>query len=93
LASSPEGDIVSSSSTMQPADDFQLDAFTLAKQALSASRQAAAAAKELKLIKVVDNDDDDSLPLRLVSSSFVANFGILDLAFYLFIGYYVENNA
>jgi hypothetical protein len=67
LASSPEGDIVSSSSTMQPADDFQLDALTLAKQALSASRQAAAMADELKLIKVVDNDDD-SLPLRLVLS-------------------------
>ncbi|WJX84639.1 hypothetical protein P8452_67190 [Trifolium repens] len=73
LASSPEGDIVSSSSTMQPADDFQLDAFTLAKQALSASRQAAAAAKELKLIKVVDNDDDDSLPLSLDNSSLGKN--------------------
>jgi hypothetical protein len=44
-----------------------LDALTLAKQALSASRQAAAVAEALKLIKVVDNDDD-SLPLGLVLS-------------------------
>ncbi|GAU20310.1 hypothetical protein TSUD_337910 [Trifolium subterraneum] len=72
LAYSPEGDFVSSSSssssTMQPADDFQLDALTLAKQALSASIQAAEAAEELKLIKVVD-DDDNSLPLGLDVSS------------------------
>ncbi|MCI09540.1 RNA polymerase sigma factor sigF chloroplastic-like, partial [Trifolium medium] len=65
LAYSPEGDFVSSSSTMQPADDFQFNALTLAKQALSASRQAAVVAEELKLIKVVDNDDN-SLPLGLV---------------------------
>ncbi|XP_045798734.1 RNA polymerase sigma factor sigF, chloroplastic-like isoform X2 [Trifolium pratense] len=64
LAYSPEGDFVSSSSTMQPADDFQLDALALAKQALSASRQATAVAEELELIKVVDNDVD-SLPLGL----------------------------
>jgi hypothetical protein len=44
-----------------------LDALTLAKQALSASRQAAAVAEALILIKVVDNDDD-SLPLGLVLS-------------------------
>jgi hypothetical protein len=81
LASSPEGDIVSSSSTMQPADDFQLDALTLAKQALSASRQAAAMADELKLIKVVDNDDD-SLPLRLVLSLWLTLASLI----WLFIG-------
>lgn len=48
---------------MLPADGFQWDALTLAKQALSASKQAAAVAQELKLVKI---DDDDSLPLGLV---------------------------
>lgn len=64
MASSPEEDLVSSSSTMQPVDDFQWSALSLAKQALSASKQAAAVAEELKLIKVDDNND--SSPLRLV---------------------------
>jgi len=67
LASSPEEDFVSSSSsTMLPAYGFQWDALTLAKQALSASKQAAAVAEELKLVKIDDDNDDDSLPLGLV---------------------------
>lgn len=74
LASSPEEDFVSSSSssssTMLPADGFQWDALTLAKQALSASKQAAAVAQELKLVKI---DDDDSLPLGLADSSLGKN--------------------
>ncbi|CAK8543875.1 unnamed protein product [Lathyrus sativus] len=60
LASSPEEDFVSSSSTMQSADDFQWRALSLAKQALSASKQAAAVADELELIKL-DYDNDSSL--------------------------------
>lgn len=51
---------------MLPADGFQWDALTLAKQALSASKQAAAVAEELKLVKIDDDNDDDSLPLGLV---------------------------
>ncbi|KAI5425854.1 hypothetical protein KIW84_031616 [Lathyrus oleraceus] len=71
LASSPEEDLVSSSSTMQPVDDFQWSALSLAKQALSASKQAAAVAEELKLIKVDDNND--SSPLSLADSSIGMN--------------------
>lgn len=74
LASSPEEDFVSSSSsTMLPADGFQWDALTLAKQALSASKQAAAVAEELKLVKIDDDNDDDSLPLGLADSSLGKN--------------------
>jgi len=51
---------------MLPAEGFQWDALTLARQALSASKQAAAVAEELKLVKVDDDTDNDSLPLGLV---------------------------
>jgi len=51
---------------MLPVDGFQGDALTLAKQALSASKQAAAVAEELKLVKIDDDNDDDSLSLGLV---------------------------
>ncbi|XP_027188744.1 RNA polymerase sigma factor sigF, chloroplastic-like isoform X2 [Cicer arietinum] len=68
LASSATEDFGTSSSTTQPADGFQWNALSLAKQALSASKQAAAAAEELKLIEVDDNSDDP-LPLGLASTS------------------------
>ncbi|CAI8614627.1 unnamed protein product [Vicia faba] len=75
LASSTEEDFVfsssSSSSTMQPADDFQWNALSLAKQALSASKQAAVVAEELKLIKI--DDGNDSSPLGLADSSIGKN--------------------
>ncbi|XP_058749270.1 RNA polymerase sigma factor sigF, chloroplastic [Vicia villosa] len=42
-------------------DDFQWSALSLAKQALSASKQAAAVAEELKLVKIDDDSLADSL--------------------------------
>ena len=58
---------------MQPVDDFQCNALTLAKQALSASKQAAAVADKWKLISVNDDNSNDSLPLGLADSSIGMN--------------------
>lgn len=88
LASSPTGE-TAASSTMQPiavdsempADGLQWNAVSLAKQALSASKQAAAVAEELKLIKA---DDDDPLPLGLVLSLWLTMTSLI--WFFLFIG-------
>lgn len=68
LASSPTEEIPASSAMQpvasdRPADGSQRNALSLAKEALLASKQAAAAAEELKLIIA---GDDDQLPLGLV---------------------------
>ncbi|XP_061368764.1 RNA polymerase sigma factor sigF, chloroplastic-like isoform X2 [Gastrolobium bilobum] len=67
---------IAASSTLQhltvdlerPADGAQCNAASLAKKALSASKQAASVAEELKSIKA--DDYDDSLPFSLASTSF-----------------------
>lgn len=91
MASSATEDFGTSSSTTQPADGFQWNALSLAKQALSASKQAAAAAEELKLIEVDDNSDDP-LPLGLVLALRLTLASLIWF-FYMFIQYFVDNNA
>ncbi|KAL4306357.1 hypothetical protein AHAS_Ahas16G0170200 [Arachis hypogaea] len=51
----------------RPADGLQFDAVSLSKQALSAAKQAALVAEEMKMIE--DDEDDDPLPLGLASTS------------------------
>ncbi|CAL0309889.1 unnamed protein product [Lupinus luteus] len=73
LASSPRQEITASSTPQpvtidsdRPAHGLKSDAVSLAKQALSASKQAALVAKELKSVIA---DDADPLPFSMASTS------------------------
>ncbi|KAJ1418967.1 Winged helix-like DNA-binding domain superfamily [Sesbania bispinosa] len=73
LSSSSTGEIAAASALQpivvdseRPPDGLQWNAVSLAKQALSASKQAASVAEELKLINA---DDDDPRPFGLASTS------------------------
>ncbi|XP_061345773.1 RNA polymerase sigma factor sigF, chloroplastic-like isoform X2 [Gastrolobium bilobum] len=75
LTSSPTGEIAASSTPQpaavdseRPADGLRWNVVSLAKQALSASEQAASVAEELKSTKA---DDDHPLPFSPASTSLV----------------------
>lgn len=84
LTSSPTGEIAASSTIQPVASDRSADALSLAKQALLASKQAAAVAEELKLTIA---GDDDPLPPGLVLALWLTLTSMI--CFFLFIGYFV----
>lgn len=91
LSSSLTREIAASSTLQSITDDserspdgLQWNAVSLAKQALSASKQAAAVAEESKLIEADDDDNDDSLPFGLVLLSWSTLTSLI--SFCVFIG-------